>query len=187
MADNTPETQLLNAKDLLLHELDLQAGMVFADLGIGTAGHFIFPAARIVGPDGLVYGLDIIKTSLAAAESQARQLGLNNIRAIWTDLEVYGAAKDVRNDQVDRMTIVNLLFQTKKDEHVFNEANRMLKAGGRCLIIDWLPEGPSFGPPVAERTSLDKVQKMAQLVGWKEVHHFSPSDYHFGVVFEKVA
>lgn len=185
MATATEGTQLLNANDLLQQELDLQSGMIYADLGIGTAGHFIYTAARIVGPEGRVYGLDIMKSSLAAAESNAKQQGLSNIKLIWTDLEVYGAAKEIKNDSIDRMSIVNLLFQTKKDEHVINEANRMLKTGGRCIIIDWLPEGALFGPPIAERTSLDKVRKIAQLVGWKEVHQFSPSDFHFGVVFEK--
>lgn len=177
--------QLIDAKRVLTEELGLSGGMTFADLGIGSSGHFLYPAAKIIGPDSTAYGMDILKGVLSAAEGRARREGLTNIKTVWTDLEVYGAAKMVANESVDRMTMVNLLYQTKKDEHVFNEANRMLKPGGQCLVIDWLPTGASFGPPESERTSLDKVRQMAKVVGWTEVKTFSPSDYHFGIVFQK--
>ena len=179
------EAELLDAKQILMEDLDLQEGMTYADLGIGTAAHFIFQAARIVGDTGRAYALDIIKPVLEATSSRAKSDGLLQIKTIWTDLEVYGAAKEVVNDSVDRMSIINLLFQTKKDEHVFNEANRMLKPGGKCMVIDWQPELSGFGPPQESRTSLDKVRKMANVVKWKEIKEFNVSKFHFGILFEK--
>ncbi len=178
-------TQLLDAASILREQLDIRPGQVYADLGIGSSAHFVFPGAALVGPDGKVYAVDILKSVLAAAQSRATSSGITQIETVWTDLEIYGAAKAIANESVDRMSMVNLLYQTKKDEHVFNEANRMLKPGGKCLVIDWLPQGASFGPPAEVRTSLDKVRQMAQVVGWKETETFHPSDYHFGVVFQK--
>lgn len=177
--------QLLDARAILANQLDLQSGMSFADLGIGSSAHFLFPGAEIIGKNSKAYGIDILKAVLSAAESRAREAGLGNIQTVWTDLEVYGATKAIADNAIDRMTMVNLLYQTKQDEHVFNEVNRMLKPGGKIVIIDWLPNGASFGPPEAERTSLDKVRQMAQVVKWNEVATFPASDYHFGVVFQK--
>lgn len=185
MAITSGGTHLLDAQDILIHQLDLAEGMTYADLGIGSSAHFIFPAAKIVDKDGKVYGLDIMKGVLEAAQSRARREGLNQIETVWTDLEVYGAASAIRNDGVDRLSMVNVLFQTIEDEHVFNEANRMLKPGGRVVIIDWLPEGGAFGPPPEERTSIEEVRRIAAIVGWKEIREFSPGPYHFGLVFEK--
>lgn len=179
------ESQLLDAKQILMQDLDLQESMTYADLGVGTSAHFIFQAARIVGDTGRAYALDIMKQVLEATNSRAKSDGLLQIKTVWTDLEVYGAAKEVTNESVDRMSIINLLFQTKHDEHVFNEANRMLKPGGKCIVIDWQPDLAGFGPPQESRTSLDKVRKMANVVKWKEVQEFNVSKYHFGIIFEK--
>lgn len=177
--------QLLDARAILTNQLDLQSGMNFADLGIGSSAHFLFPGAEIIGPEGKAYGIDILKGVLSAAESRAREAGLSNVQTVWTDLEVYGATKVIADETIDRMTMVNLLYQTKQDEHVFNEVNRMLKPDGKIVVIDWLPAGGAFGPPEAERTSLDKVRQMAKVVKWREVATFPASDYHFGVVFQK--
>ena len=178
-------TQLLDARDIIVNKLDTRVGMTIADLGVGSSAHFLLPSAEVVGAEGVAYGVDIVKGVLSAAESRARAEGVMNVKTVWSDLEVYGAAKDIANDTVDRICMVNLLYQTKQDEHVFNEANRMLKPGGKVVVIDWIPTKGSFGPPEEERTSLDKVREMAKVVGWKEVLAFEPSDYHFGVVFEK--
>jgi len=147
--------------------------------------HFIFPAARIVGGEGKVFALDIQKGILDSVLSRARSEGVVNIETVWTDLEVYGAAKDIDDESLDRLSMINVLYQTKLDEHVVNEANRMLKPGGRVVVIDWKPTGASFGPPEEKRTSLDKVRQMTKVVNWREVTAFEPGPYHFGVVFEK--
>ena len=179
------QSEQLQAEELLSHELDLREGMVYADLGIGSAAYFALTGGRIVGDTGIVYGVDIQKKVLEACESHAKSQGIYNITCIWSDLEVYGATKKIKNDSLDRVSMVNLLFQTDQDEHVFNEANRMLKTGAKILVVDWLPIDAPHGPAMEQRTSLDKVRQMAQIVGWKELRSFEPSKYHFGVVFEK--
>jgi len=178
-------THLLDAEFLLSNKLGLRNGMTYADLGIGSAMHFIFPAAQMVGNEGKVYAVDIQKGLLSAAQSRARTEGLGNIETVWSDLEVYGAAKAITNDSLDALSLINVLYQTKEDEHVFNEANRMLKAGGKALVIDWLSNGASFGPPESARTSLDKVRQMAKVVGWREIEVFEPGTYHFAILFKK--
>ncbi len=179
-------THLLDAKELLKHQLDLHEGDLYADLGIGSSAHFIFPAAKIVQEEGKVYAVDILKPVLEVAQSKARTEGVSSIiEIVWTDLEVYGAAKQIKNNSLNALSLINILYQTTEDEHVFNEANRMLDEGGKALVIDWLPEEGSFGPPKEERTSLEEVRRLAKIVGWREVRAFSPGPYHFGVVFEK--
>lgn len=159
--------------------------MTVAALGVGSSAHFVMPAAEIVGTEGKVYAIDIMKSVLSSLERLAGDARLNNIVTVWSDLEIYGGAKDIADHSVDCLTMINLLYMTKQDAHVFNEANRLLKKQGRVVIIDWLPTAKDFGPPLEERTSLDKVRQMAKVVQWRETHTFDPSPYHFGVVFEK--
>ncbi|MBI4433397.1 hypothetical protein HY632_01360, partial [Candidatus Uhrbacteria bacterium] len=51
-------TVLLDARALLAR-VALGPGMHVADLGCGATGHYIIPAARIVGADGMAYAVDI--------------------------------------------------------------------------------------------------------------------------------
>lgn len=185
MALTSGGSQLLNASDILEKELGIGTGMSYAALGVGSSAHFVLPAAKIVGPEGRVYAIDIMKGVLENVANRASEEGLANIITVWSDLEIYGGAKEVADHSVDCASMINLLYMTRQDEHVFNEANRMLKSKGRVIVIDWIPGETPFGPPASERTSLDNVRKMAKVVQWKETHTFQPSPYHFGIAFER--
>lgn len=185
MALTSGGSQLLNAFDILEKELGIGTGMTYAALGVGSSAHFVLPAAKIVGTEGRVYAIDIMKGVLESAANRAGEEGLTNIVTVWSDLEIYGGAKEIADHSVDCASMINLLYMTRQDEHVFNEANRMLKSKGRVVVIDWIPGETPFGPPAAQRTSLDNVRKMAKVVQWKETHTFQPSPYHFGVAFER--
>lgn len=178
-------SQLLNPFDILEKELGLGVGMTYAALGVGSSAHFVLPGAKIVGPDGRVFAIDIMKAVLTNAATRAAEEGMQNVITVWSDLEIYGGAKDVPDHSADCLSMINLLYMTRQDEHVFNEANRMLKTKGRVVIIDWSPGDSQFGPPANERTSLDNVRRMAKVVQWQETHSFQASPYHFGVVFER--
>src|SRR5947209_6368249 len=77
---------LLDAS-VVLRSAGLGPGMRYADLGCGPLGHFVFPAAEIVGKDGRVYAVDILKSSLASVESRMRIEAYNNISTVWGDFE----------------------------------------------------------------------------------------------------
>ncbi|MBI4121768.1 MAG: methyltransferase domain-containing protein [Parcubacteria group bacterium] len=179
-------SHLLDAQAILEKELGMGAGMKYAALGVGSSAHFVLPAAELAGPDGRVYAIDIMKSVLANVASLAKVENIQNIIPVWSDLEIYGGAKEVADHSLDCISLINLLYMTKQDEHVFNEADRILKTQGRAVVIDWVPGESPFGPPAAERTSLDNVRRMAKVVQWRETHTFTPSPYHFGVVFEKI-
>ena len=55
----------------VLERAGLQSGWSVADLGCGALGHFVFPAAQLVGGNGKVYAVDIQKTALKAIEKTA--------------------------------------------------------------------------------------------------------------------
>lgn len=178
-------SQLLDPLNILEVQLGLGAGMSYAALGVGSSAHFLIPAAKIVGTEGRAYAVDILKSVLSNVQSRAVEESLNNIVPVWADLEVYGSAKDIADHSLDCASMINLLYLTSQDEHVFNEANRLMKAKGRIVIVDWIDKEMQFGPALSQRTSLDKVRQMAKVVKWQETHTFEPSPYHFGVVFEK--
>ncbi len=169
----------------LLQKLGLEEGMKVADFGCGTVGHFVFPAAKLVGEKGQVYAVDILKSVLEGVRSRAELERAANVKTVWSNLEVFGAT-DIPDNFLDRALLVNILFQTRKHNEVLREVARMLKTGGRLLVVDWkMTRIPAFGPAKQLRLSREAVFLSAGKLGLDLVSEFEAGDYHFGLLFRK--
>lgn len=177
-------TQLLNAQTIL-ERVGVEEKMKVGDLGCGSAGHFSIPAARMVGPKGIVYSVDILKSALQGVESRAKLEGVFNIQTIWSNLEIIGATK-VEADSLDIVFIISVLFQTKEHENMAREASRLLKKNGKLLIIDWKKTNTPLGPPVVDRVSKEEIREIIKKVASFEFkEEFKAGEYHYGLIFIK--
>lgn len=169
----------------ILKKANLAEGQAVADLGAGTAGHFVIPAAHMVGGKGRVYAVDILKSALEGIQSRAKLEGLTNLETVWSDLEVYGATK-INNDSLDAAFLINILFQTKERGEVIKEAVRLIKPGGRLIIVDWKSTNiPSFGPDIEKRINPEEIKKIADGLNLELMEEFEAGKFHFGLVFKK--
>jgi ubiquinone/menaquinone biosynthesis C-methylase UbiE len=176
------DVRLLDPKSILADQLGLVVGQQVGDLGCGGAGYFTLPAARLVGPRGKVYGIDILKSALDGVISKAKLENLNNIEAVWSDLERVGAAK-IPEETLDYALLVNIMFQARKNESILQEAYRLLKDGGKLLVIDWKVAATPFGPPLDHRLPPELVNTIAQQVGFHIEKQFEAGAYHYGFIF----
>lgn len=168
----------------ILGRLGIKTGHHLADLGCGGAGHFIIPAAHLLGDDTIIYAVDILKSVLRSVTSKARLEGVSNIKPIWSNLEIVGATK-IRKNSLDFALLINVLFQSKQHENILKEALRLLKDKGKLLIVDWHKISSSFGPPSDDRVSTKEIKAKAKKVGFKLVDEFKAGNYHFGLIFKK--
>ncbi|MEI6627137.1 MAG: methyltransferase domain-containing protein [bacterium] len=164
--------------------VDLQSGMTVADLGCGNLGFFTLPAAKIVGKNGIVYAVDIMKSTLQSVESRALSQGLSNIKTVWSNLELIGATK-IDAGSVDVAFLKNILFQSKRHDLIIKEATRLLKTGGKLLIIDWMKISTPFGPSMTERIDPEDTKQHATEAGLTLAQEFQAGPYHFGLLFTK--
>jgi len=79
--------------------------------------------------------------------------------------------------------MTNLLFQCENKNLVLEEGKRVLKSGGRILIVDWKEDSP-LGPEKG-RISAKKVKETTKELGLKLKKEFKAGDYHYGLIFEK--
>ena len=110
----------------LLEDAGITNGMRVADFGCGTLGHYVFPAARLVGDEGVVYAVDILKSVLAGVNSRLKLEGLSNVETIWGDLERDNGVK-IESGSLDMGLLINNLFLSKMQEEMMRECVRMVK------------------------------------------------------------
>lgn len=172
--------------DMIVQKAKLVKGMTVADYGCGS-GFFVRKIAPIITNTGIVYAVDVMKEILASLQKLANMSGIQNIKTIWSDLERFNAT-NIATSSVDVGFIMNTLFQTNKEKEFLTEISRMIKTGGRVIVVDWTDEAVfTIAPSSNDRTGLGKIRKVAREVGClKEVDVFVPGSHHYGIVFEKI-
>ncbi|MEK7105454.1 MAG: methyltransferase domain-containing protein [Patescibacteria group bacterium] len=183
MTDGISTPQLLDPARAL-QEVGVKQGEKVADFGCGSIGHFVFPAARFVGKDGKVYAIDIQKSALSGIESRMRLENTDNVQPLWGDIERPNGVR-VPDQTFHVALLVNNLFLVKGRDVMAEEVRRTTKAGGRLLVIDWLPSASPVGPAPSDRVTADVAQKLFTAHGFELDHAFRPGPYHWGLVFKR--
>ncbi|MFA6198136.1 MAG: class I SAM-dependent methyltransferase [Patescibacteria group bacterium] len=172
--------ELLNPTKLVV-KANIQARMTVADFGCGSSGVFALQAAKAVSDKGVVYAIDVMKSSLDSVISRGRMQGLNNIKTVWSNIEIYGATQ-VPSGSVERGLLINVLFQTKKHLEILKEVKRMLKPEAMLLVVDWKPHGAPFGPLDKDRVPAERVKNLANELNFKLLEEFEAGPFHYGLL-----
>ncbi len=163
-----------------LAKLGIGVGMKVVDLGAGS-GFYTFEAAKMVGPTGRVYSVDVVKEMLERLRSVGATNGLRNIEVVWGNCEKIGGTK-LGEAVADRVIASNILFQVEKPDEFVLEIKRILKPGGKVLIVDW--SEVSALSPVNLVTST-KAQMMFEKAGFKMENSFNAGNHHYGLILTR--
>ena len=148
----------------------LRAGMTVLDVGCGT-GAITADIAKIVGPGGMVAGLDRDDTILAIARQEHRATG--NLRFESGDILTIDFEGDFKNG-FDIVTAARTLLWISEPDRAIGQMKGAAKAGGCVMILDYNLEDTRWEPdPPADfkrfyrafldwRTANDWDNRMAQ-------------------------
>lgn len=152
----------------------LQPGETVLDLGSG-AGVDAFLAAKAVGPEGSVIGVDMTPAMITKARANAEAGGYANVDFRLGEIEHLPVA-DGSVDVIISNCVVNL---SPDKPAVFAEAFRVLRSGGRLAISDIvattdLPDEMRadlalYSGCVAGATQVSRLEEMMAGVGFESI------------------
>ena len=119
-----------------LQHLELIEGETVVDLGSG-AGIDALIAARAVGPNGRVIGVDMTPEMLTVATANAARAGADHVEFREGRLENL-PIDDATVDAITSNCVINLVPDKSA---VFAEVARVLRAGGRMVVSDIVLDG----------------------------------------------
>ena len=168
---------------MIVEQFGIKEGMNIVDFGSG-AGYFTIILGQMVGESGKVYALDIQETALDNVRVKARAVGLKNIEAIRTNLEVVGSS-GLPDSSQDMVLVVNVLFQSDKKAEIIREAKRVLKDSGRLILIGWKLGTGGFGPPEDRRADENAMRDLIAGEGLVFEKTIDAGQFHYGMIFVK--
>ncbi|HEX7586290.1 MAG TPA: class I SAM-dependent methyltransferase [Patescibacteria group bacterium] len=169
--------------EAIVRLLNLPAGIVVADFGCGT-GYFSLPVARQIGEKGIVYALDILTDKLEVVESQAKTQGVANILTKRVNLENKNGSK-LDGESIDWVILKDMLFQNNNKNQILEEAKRVLKTGGKVLLIEWKKGDTSIGPDIGLRMSVEDIKDLARKNELGIDREIDAGNFHYGLVLVK--
>jgi len=172
-----PDREDVQKSPEILAALAFKPGERVADIGAGT-GYFTFQVADAVGPNGLVWALDIAPEMLEFLDFRvkARKSGNVKLRRVESD------DPKLEPGSVDTILMIDAIHYVKDRTTYAKKLAAGLAPGGRLVIIDYIPKPLSerpWGPPPEQQFPKEQLDAEMSAAGFKvlKAHDFLPEQF----------
>ena len=169
--------------EVVTSHFHLKEGDSVADFGAG-GGHFLKSLSLRV-KTGRVYACEIQKALIEKISEQARTHHLTNIYPLWCDLEERGGVP-LQDGVLDVGILVNTLFQIEDKAAACGEIYRLIRPGGRLMVIDWTDSYGGLGPHRDHVYDEASAKLLLESHGFVLEHTYPAGAHHYGLALRKV-
>jgi ubiquinone/menaquinone biosynthesis C-methylase UbiE len=164
----------------MLKSLQLKPGQVVCDFGCGN-GYHTLELARLVGPKGLVYAVDIQQEMLDMLAERAVPRGLENIKPVLATPEDPGLPPDT----FDLVLMVDVYHELSHPPEVLALVQKSLKADGRLVLVEFREEDPDVPILPLHKMSQAQVLKELRANGFKLVGQYDALPWQHVMMFAR--
>ena len=158
----------------LVSALGLRPGQTVAEIGAGS-GYLVRRLARVVGPRGRVYAVDVEPRMLPVLLERLRRARIANVTP------VLGRDDDplLPDRSCDLVLVVNTYHHCPGGPRYLRRLARLLRAGGRLVNVDFHRRETPVGPPLERRIARETFLRDAGMAGLRLVREatFLPYQY----------
>ncbi len=159
---------------IIAEAVGIQKKRNYLDVGAGTG----FLSEKIVEdvPSATVQCLDIEPLMV---EEMQNHLDQNRFFPLLIEKDILPLAKN----SVDGAWSITVFHELGNPIPLLSELNRVLRPGGRLLIIDWekREEACEQGPPIEHRVQETEVIHALQQAGFSELSTIAGFTHHYGI------
>ena len=149
---------------------------ILVDVGAGT-GFFAVPfAEKMAG--GKIYACDTVDAMIAYMKENLPEEFKDRIIPVQSE-ETRIPLPDALADLV---YMINLHHELEHPQAMLTEAGRLLRPGGRMLIVDWKPLETPKGPPLSIRVPPETVGEQMRTAGLADIEQHDRLPWHYVVV-----
>ena len=140
---------------LMLTNLGVKRGMTICDMGCGN-GFYAVQLAKMIGDEGIVYGVDIQPEMLTLLEQRATAQGVGNIKPIL------GTFTDPKlpKGKIDLILLVDVYHEFSHPEQMLAAMREALAPNGVCALVEFRAEDPLV--PIKPEHKMTKAQIMKE-------------------------
>ena len=121
---------LLSPRDPVLQEANIKPKSRVLDYGCGPGG-YIAGAAKLVGPSGKVYALDLHPQAIQHVQKLARKEQLTNVQTIHSDCQT-----GLPDNSIDVVLLHDIFHMLDDPQAILAELDRVLKQNGTLSVSD---------------------------------------------------
>lgn len=170
----------LNPKQIV-SALAITPGLKIADLGAGT-GAFSVAFSERLGENGKVYSIEVQEPLFLKLKDEIKTRHLSNIEPILADIESRGGTHII-DSLIDVVLLSNVMFQVEDKDGCIEEVKRIIKSGGKVVVIDWTDSFLGMGPRPESIFSEEKARSIFENKGFKFVEKINTGEHHYGIIF----
>ncbi len=152
--------------EIVFAQLRLQPDAILLDLACGI-GNYALAAAQFIGPAGAIHAFDLWPEGIAALRASAAARGLVQIRAEVADVSGSLPLPTGSVNIALLATVLHDLAAEGKGEGALAETMRVLRSGGRLVIVEFDKVDSHPGPPAAVRLAPAEVEALVAPFGFR--------------------
>jgi len=165
--------------ELIWEKVAIENPAVLIDIGAGT-GFFALLFGRKM-QKGKVYACDISDELLAWMNDNLPA----ESKGIVIPVKMEESSVPLPDSVADLVYMINLHHELEEPLRILAESRRLLKEGGKLMIIDWKREETPEGPPLEIRVAEETIEDQMLASGFANIKKHAVLPYHHFLICEK--